>query len=99
MTEKEFVQIIQNISLENIRKDKGYYRAFLFFLLWSDEVRNIVYPQLKKNPFYGTNIKKLKGEYEGVYRYRLGNYRLFYIIDNDKVIVIVTTISHRQSAY
>ena len=56
------------------------------------KIKNIVYPQLKKNPFYGTNIKKLKGEYEGVYR-------LFYIIDNDKVIVIVTTISHRQNSY
>ena len=63
------------------------------------KIKNIVYPQLKKNPFYGTNIKKLKGEYEGVYRYRLGNYRLFYIIDNNKVIVVVTTISHRQNAY
>ena len=63
------------------------------------KIRNIVYPQLKKNPFYGTNIKKLKGDYEGVYRYRLGNYRLFYVINNDKIIVIVTTISHRQNAY
>ena len=63
------------------------------------KIKNIVYPQLKKNPFYGTNIKKLKGEYEGVYRYRLGNYRLFYIIDNEKVIVIITTIFHRQNAY
>jgi len=63
------------------------------------KIKNIVYPQLKKNPFYGANIKKLKGEYEGVYRYRIGNYRLFYIIDNNKVIVVVTTISHRQNAY
>ena len=63
------------------------------------KIKNIVYPQLKKNPFYGTNIKKLKGEYEGVYRYRLGNYRLFYVVDNNKIIVIVTAISHRQNAY
>jgi mRNA interferase RelE/StbE len=63
------------------------------------KIKNIVYPQLKRNPFYGTNIKKLKGEYEGVYRYRFGNYRLFYVIDNEKVIVIVTTITHRQNAY
>ena len=59
------------------------------------KIKNIVYPQLKKNPFFGTNIKKLKGEYEGVYRYRIGNYRLFYVIDNDKIIVVITTISHR----
>jgi mRNA interferase RelE/StbE len=63
------------------------------------KIKNIVYPQLKKNPFYGANIKKLKGELEGVYRYRLGNYRLFYIVDNEKVILIITTISHRQNAY
>lgn len=63
------------------------------------KIKNIVYPQLKKNPFYGTNIKKLKGEYEGLYRYKIGNYRLFYIINNDKIIVIITTISHRQGAY
>ena len=63
------------------------------------KIKTIVYPQLKKNPFYGTNIKKLKGEYEGIYRYRLGNYRLFYIVDNDKVIVVTTTLSHRQGVY
>ena len=63
------------------------------------KIKKIVYPQLKKNPFYGTNIKKLKADFEGVYRYRIGNYRLFYIIDNDKVIIIVTTIFHRQNSY
>jgi mRNA interferase RelE/StbE len=63
------------------------------------KIRNIVYPQLKKNPFYGTNIKKLKGKYDGVYRYRLGNYRLFYVVDQEKVIVIVTTIAHRKNVY
>jgi len=63
------------------------------------KIKNIVYPQLRKNPFYGTNIKKLKGNYENVYRYRIGNYRLFYTINNDKVIVIITTISHRKNAY
>ncbi len=63
------------------------------------KIKNIVYPQLRKNPYYGTNIKKLKGEYEGVYRYRLGNYRLFYVVNDEKVIVIVTTIPHRQNAY
>jgi mRNA interferase RelE/StbE len=63
------------------------------------KIKNIVYPQLRKNPFFGPNIKKLKGEYEGVYRFRIGSYRLFYVIENDKVIVIVTSIAHRQNAY
>lgn len=63
------------------------------------KVVNIVYPQLRANPFYGTNIKKLKGEFEGYYRYRIGNYRLFYIIDNDKIIVAIIDLKHRQNAY
>ena len=63
------------------------------------KIKNIVYPQLKKNPFYGINIKKLKAEYKDVCRYRIGNYRLFYIICNDNDIVIVTIIINRQNEY
>ena len=63
------------------------------------KIQNIVYPQLKENPFFGTNIKKLKGEFEGYYRYRIGNYRLFYLIEDEKVLVIVVDLRHRQKAY
>ena len=64
-----------------------------------DKISSIVYPQLKTNPYYGPNIKKLKGEFEGYYRYRIGNYRLFYLIDDDKILVIVVDFKHRQNAY
>ncbi len=64
-----------------------------------EKIKNIVYPQLRSNPFFGTNIKKLKGELEGVYRYRIGNYRVFYVIENEKVLVVMTSVSHRQEAY
>lgn len=63
------------------------------------KIKNIVYPQLESNPFYGNNIKKLKGEFEGYYRYRIGNYRLFYLIDNDKILVAIVDLKHRQNAY
>ncbi len=63
------------------------------------KIVNNVYPQLKSNPYYGTNIKKLKGTLEGYYRYRLGNYRLFYLVQNSKVLVIVTEFKHRQNSY
>ena len=64
-----------------------------------NKIYNNVYPQLKSNPFYGTNIKKLKGKLEGYYRYRVGSYRLFYIIENEKVLVIITDFNHRKSSY
>ena len=63
------------------------------------KIRDIVYPQLRSNPFYGSNIKKLKGEFEGYYRYRIGNYRLFYLIDNEQVLVVIIDLKHRQNAY
>ncbi|MEA2049266.1 MAG: type II toxin-antitoxin system RelE/ParE family toxin [Campylobacterota bacterium] len=58
-----------------------------------------MYPQLRTNPFYGNNIKKLKGEFDGYYRYRIGNYRLFYLIENEKVLVAIVDFRHRQNAY
>jgi len=64
-----------------------------------DKIVNVVYPQLRVNPFFGTNIKKLKGEFDGYYRYRIGSYRLFYLIDNEKIIVMVSDIGHRQNSY
>ncbi len=64
-----------------------------------DKIVAIVYPQLRSNPYFGTNIKKLKGKLEGYYRYRLGNYRLFYLVEDGKVLIIVTDFRHRQNAY
>ncbi len=58
-----------------------------------------VYPNLRKNPYSGPHIKKLKAPFKDVYRYRIGDYRLFYTIKDDVVIVIVFDIAHRKDAY
>lgn len=63
------------------------------------KIKNFVYPQLRENPYYGVNIKKLKGKFEGYYRYRVGNYRLFYLIEDEKLIIAVINFRHRQKAY
>ena len=58
-----------------------------------------VYPILKNNPFFGRNIKKLKGVYKEVYRFRTGSYRLFYkVIEKDSIIFIID-IETRQESY
>ena len=57
------------------------------------KIKNIVYPQLRANPYFGTNIKKLKGEFDGYYRYRIGDYRLFYLVEEEKVLVLVVDAS------
>ena len=63
------------------------------------KISDYVYPQLRENPFFGTNIKKLKGEFEGLYRYRVGRYRIFYKIENDTILVIILDIDDRKDAY
>lgn len=63
------------------------------------KIIDYVYPLLRKNPYYGPNIKKLKGKLSGFYRYRIGNKRLFYKIDGEKVIVFMTDIGLRKDSY
>ena len=55
--------------------------------------------QLEQNPRSHPNIKPLKGEYAGLYRYRIGDYRVIYSINDDQVQVFVLTIAHRSKAY
>lgn len=59
---------------------------------------NKCFEVLEANPFFGPNIKLLKNE-EKTYRYRIGDYRVIYIIDKHAKNVIVTVISPRPSAY
>ena len=64
-----------------------------------EKIVKFVYPQLRSNPFFGPNIKKLKGELDGLYRFRVGNYRLFYKVDENKVLVFILRLKHRKEAY
>jgi mRNA interferase RelE/StbE len=64
-----------------------------------EKIRDVVYPQLRKNPYFCPNIKKLKGKLAPYYRFRIGDYRLFYLIEAEKVFVAVVDLKHRQGAY
>ena len=63
------------------------------------KIKEYVYPILRKNPYFGSNIKKLKGNYKDLYRFRIGDYRLFYKISEDTVIVFIIDIETRKGAY
>jgi len=41
--------------------------------------------------------KKLKGE--DAYRIRVGDYRIIYEIEDDKIIVTVVSVGHRKNVY
>ena len=58
-----------------------------------------VYPQLRQQPYFGKNIKKLTGYKPETWRYRIGNYRFFYEIDEQKKIVFMIAVDIRGSEY
>lgn len=64
-----------------------------------NKLAHYVYPQLKETPHFGLNIKKLKGWEPATWRYRIGDWRFFYEIDETKKIVFMTAIHHRKDAY
>ncbi|MEA5499026.1 MAG: type II toxin-antitoxin system RelE/ParE family toxin [Limnoraphis robusta] len=54
---------------------------------------------LEQTPRSHPNIKPLKGNLAGRYRYRIGDYRVIYQIDDENNQVIVSLIIHRRDAY
>jgi mRNA interferase RelE/StbE len=57
------------------------------------------FEQLEQSPRYHPNIKPLKGDFAGYYRYRIGDYRVIYLVDDETNQVLVNTIAHRREVY
>ena len=82
----EFIDKLEKLS----SADAGAIRAKLV---------NYIYPQLREQPFYGINIRKLRGFDADVWRYRIGRFRLFYTVDEDERVVSIITVEARKDAY
>lgn len=52
---------------------------------------NTIDPRLKGKP--------LKGNLKGIWRYRVGDYRIFANIEDDKLIIFLFDIEHRRKIY
>ena len=63
------------------------------------KLRQHVYPVLRGNPHFGPNIKRLKNWEPPTWRYRVGNWRFFYEIDEQDRVVSMTVADHRRQAY
>jgi mRNA interferase RelE/StbE len=57
------------------------------------------FEQLRQDPYQHPNVKRLKGPLAGCYRYRLGDWRVVYRVEEDGRIVIILLIAHRRDAY
>jgi len=43
--------------------------------------------------------KPLKGNLKGIWRYRVGDYRLFADIQDDKLVIFLFEVAHRKEIY
>ena len=60
---------------------------------------NRCFDQLRNDPYRHPNIKQLKGPLAGYRRYRAGDWRVVYRVDEEKQTVTVILIAHRSKAY
>jgi mRNA interferase RelE/StbE len=58
-----------------------------------------VYPTLRQNPYFAPNIKRLKNWEPSTWRYRVGEWRFFYEVDDEKRIVFMVAADHRKQGY
>ena len=43
--------------------------------------------------------KPLKGDFQGYWRYRWGNYRVIYKISEQEILILILRIGHRKEVY
>jgi mRNA interferase RelE/StbE len=84
-------EIVETPAFRRRSEGRDYRQAY-------EKIVKFVYPQLMSNPFFGPNIKKLKGEFAEIYRYRIGDFRLFYIIREKEILVVVIDLEKRKDA-
>jgi mRNA interferase RelE/StbE len=54
------------------------------------------------SPFHHPNpkvIRQLKGEYKGLWRYRVGNIRIIYSVNEERRTIRITEIDNRGNVY
>ena len=57
------------------------------------------FSQLERDPRRHNNIRRLSGPFAGLLRYRVGDWRVVYRIDDAAKQVLVLTIAHRREVY
>ena len=60
---------------------------------------NRCFEQLRQNPYEHPNIKPLLGSFAGSFRYRIGDWRVIYRVEQENQIIAVLLIAHRSEVY
>lgn len=65
----------------------------------TDRRINKAIEEISDDPFEGSNIKRLRGRYEGKYRYAVGYLRIVYRVNAENKIVFIEAIGPRGDVY
>ena len=57
------------------------------------------FAQLEREPRRHNNVKRMSGDLAGCFRYRVGDWRVLYKVDDSKERVAVLVIAHRSEVY
>ena len=57
------------------------------------------FEKLRRDPIHHNNIKRLTGEFAGLYRFRVGDWRVVYRINEQARTIVVIDIGHRRDIY
>jgi mRNA interferase RelE/StbE len=57
------------------------------------------FQQLRIDPYRHNNIKRLAGQFTGLLRFRIGDWRVIYRVDNSARRVVVIDIGNRRDVY
>lgn len=79
---------------EDLKKNLGPRQEKL-----TKKLNEYVYPRLKTQPYFGKNIRKLRGYKPETWRYRIGSHRFFYEVDEEEKIVFMVAAETRQGSY
>jgi mRNA interferase RelE/StbE len=78
-------------------------RAFKEFGKLDRYTQKLIYAWIKKHLVHNENPrslgKPLVGNKSGQWRYRIGDYRLLCLIEDDKLIILVLGVGHRSKNY
>ena len=60
---------------------------------------NRCFNHIREDPRSHPNVKALRGQLSGYFRYRLGEWRIVYSVDESRRVITILLIVHRRSAY
>ena len=83
------VEILESVYKKLSKMDKQTVRVIKNWII--KNLVNIEDPRTKG--------KALKGNLKGIWRYRVGDYRLFARIKDDKTIIFIIDLGHRKEVY